>query len=72
MRLSRHTSETCMPGVSICVTGIPLAFRKAINLRLESMRPSSVPQAIQSSFRLAVIWIETGEVTFEIGAVDGR
>ncbi len=55
IRLSRQTSQVCRPGVSIGVTGISFVLRKAISLRLGSMRESSVPQAIHRRRRLAVL-----------------
>ena len=47
-RLRRQTIQVCAPGVSTIVWRTPLASSHACSLRLGSMRPSSVPQAIQS------------------------
>src|SRR5581483_5085839 len=48
-RVRRHTIQVCIPGVSISVNWTPLSFSHDLNWRFTFSRPSSVPQAIQSS-----------------------
>src|SRR5205814_2622290 len=47
-RLRRQTIQVCAPGVSMSVCWTALDLSHSRNLRLMSMRRSSVPQAIQS------------------------
>src|SRR5229473_3825239 len=49
-RFLRQTIQVCIPGVSTSVNWTPLCLSHDLNSRLGLMRPSSVPQAIQSDF----------------------
>src|SRR5260370_4748670 len=47
-RFLRQTIHVCAPGVSMSVCCTPLVLSHSRNLRLISINPSSVPQAIHS------------------------
>ena len=49
VRLRRHTSQVCAPGVSISMWRTPFEPSHARRVRLISIKWSSVPQAIQSN-----------------------
>ena len=48
MRLRRQTIQVCAPGVSTATGFMPFDSSQPMNLRLSSIRRSSVPHAIHS------------------------